>query len=161
MKILVPFNHTVLTSRLGSEAVRSCIAQALGPKPSWWEALRGWRSDRQYFGRPTRRGFWLVMGRAYVNTYRPVVVLQVSPSTKGTSIDSIAFAPCAILMPIPFILVSVIAIRNGQWDMLGILWLIWAAFHAISLVFYERERREVIAHLIGLWSSVSTGPESR
>ena len=101
------------------------------------------------------------MGHAYVNTYRPVVVLRISPSTVGTSIESFVFAPCATLVPIPFLLVSVIAVRRAQWDMMGILWLMWAGFHAISLVFYERERRDIMDRLIALWSGASTGPSCR
>jgi hypothetical protein len=145
MKILIPVVRTVIPSPLAPGVAKDRVAESVDPKPSWWSVLRGYSSDRRYFGRATGNGFVLVRGRAFINTYRPVVALRFSPAASGTSVYVTAFAPGAILPPMLFMPGAVIAIRNRQWDMLAGMVLVLLALHVVSWIFFECERRDVCA----------------
>jgi hypothetical protein len=82
-----------------------------------------------------------------------MVALRFSPAANGTSVGVTAFAPGAILPPIPFIPFTVIAVRNRQWDILAGMGLMFVVFHIVSWFFFDYERREVMRHLTGLLSN--------
>jgi hypothetical protein len=161
MKILIPVVRTVITSPLAPGVAKGRIAESVDRKPSWWSILRGYSSDRRYFGRATRNGFVLVRGRAFVNTYRPVVALRFSPAANGTSVYVTAFAPGAILPPMLFTPGAVITVRNGQWDMLAGMVIVLLVLHVVSWFFFDYERRDVMRHLTGLLSDRVEAPAAK
>ncbi len=152
---LLPYRRQLILSPLPAAAAQQRITDLVDWAPSWFSLLRGFASRGKYFGRAVSGGFVLVRGRWFVNTYRPVVRVRIASTSAGTSIEIAAYAP-GVLLPVAALApLMFIGARNGQWSIVGGMFLVLLVFHCVSWFFFDLERRDIVRQLSRLTSKAS------